>query len=232
MPRIIVFDVNETLLDLAALDPAFEQVFGTAAARREWFAEMLRTAFVTTITSDAYTSFSEIGRAALEVTEQRRGVVLAPEQAEAVLAGMRRLPPHDDVLPSLERLRDAGLRLAALTNSTQDAAEAQLTHAGLAGFFEQILSVEHAQRLKPDAAPYRMAAARLGVPPDGLRLVAAHDWDVTGAIRAGCKAAFVARPGMLLGPLAERPDIVAADLHAVADRILAVETHREPPKLR
>ena len=50
MPRIIVFDVNETLLDLAALDPYFERAFGDVAARKEWFARMLRTAFVSVIT--------------------------------------------------------------------------------------------------------------------------------------------------------------------------------------
>jgi 2-haloacid dehalogenase len=42
--------------------------------------------------------------------------------------------------------------------------------------------------------------------------LAAHTWDVTGAIRAGCAAAFVARPGMVLDPVGEQPDIVGADL--------------------
>ena len=64
MPRIIVFDVNETLLDLAALDPYFERAFGDTTARKEWFAQMLRTAFVSVIT-DRYTDFGTIGRAAL-----------------------------------------------------------------------------------------------------------------------------------------------------------------------
>jgi 2-haloacid dehalogenase len=42
-------------------------------------------------------------------------------------------------------------------------------------------------------------------------------------LRAGCAAAFVARPGMVLDPLAEQPDIIGADLRAVAKRILEVE---------
>ena len=37
------------------------------------------------------------------------------------------------------------------------------------------------------------------------------------------QGAFIARPGMVLDPLAPRPDIVGADLRAVADRILATE---------
>jgi len=67
---------------------------------------------------------------------------------------------------------------------------------------------------------YRMAARELGVEASDLRLVAAHDWVVAGALRAGWAAAFVARPGMVLGPLSERPDIVGGDLREVVDQIL------------
>jgi 2-haloacid dehalogenase len=56
-----------------------------------------------------------------------------------------------------------------------------------------------------------------------VRLIAAHAWDIAGALRAGCAAAFIARPGMVLDPLAPRPDIVGADLREVADQILAIE---------
>ncbi|MFQ5571397.1 MAG: haloacid dehalogenase type II [Rhodothermales bacterium] len=223
MPRIIVFDVNETLLDLAALDPHFEQVFGDGAARKEWFARMLRSAFVATITG-TYRDFGTIGRVALEVTAQRRGVALSEEARAQILGGMRMLPPHPEVPASLERLKAAGLRLAALTNSTGEVADAQLTHAGLHPFFEQVLSVDAVRRLKPAREVYLMAAERLGVSPQHLRLVAAHDWDITGAMRAGCAGAFVARPGMVLDPLAERPDIVGPDLRVVAERILEIET--------
>ncbi|CAA9482597.1 MAG: hypothetical protein AVDCRST_MAG12-1604, partial [uncultured Rubrobacteraceae bacterium] len=55
------------------------------------------------------------------------------------------------------------------------------------------------------------------------RLVAAHAWDVIGAMRAGCAAAFVARPGMVIDPLAGPPDVVGADLSAVAASIIAAE---------
>ena len=222
MPRIIVFDVNETLLDLAALDPYFERAFGDVAARKEWFARMLRLAFVSVIT-DRYTDFGTIGRAALAMTAQQRAVTLSEEDRVWILGGMRQLPPHPEVLAGFKRLRDAGLRLAALTNSTKDAADAQLTHAGLFDYFEAVLSVEHAGCLKPHPAVYHMAAERLGARQDGLRLVAAHNWDITGAMRAGWAGAFIARPGMLLGPLDEQPDIIGPDLNAVTDRILEVE---------
>ena len=223
MARVCVFDVNETLLDLGALDPHFERVFGDAAVRRAWFSQLLQSAFLTTITG-AYSDFGTIGGAALEMVGERQGVDLSDEDQQEILGGMRELPPHPEVVESLDRLRDAGLRLATLTNSTQQVAEAQMDNSGLRDYFEQILSADAVGRLKPAPEPYRMAAQSLGVEVERIRLVAAHSWDVAGALRAGCAAAFVARPGMVLDPLVERPDVVGADLREVADRILEIES--------
>src|ERR687898_2125248 len=220
MKRVCVFDVNETLLDLAALDPLFERSFGDASVRQLWFTQKLQSAFVSNIT-DAYVTFGEAAGAALGMTEERRGVWVSEEDRREILGGLRELPPHPEVPESLDRLRDAGFRLATLTSSTQDVAEAQIQNAGLSDRFEKILSADTAKRLKPAPAPYRMAAPALGVPERGMRLVAAHAWDVAGGLRAGGAAAFVARQPF--DPLVERPDVVGADLAEVADGIIAAE---------
>jgi 2-haloacid dehalogenase len=222
MARVCVFDVNETLLDLGALDPHFERVYGDAGVRRSWFLQLLQSALVATVTG-VYSDFGTIGAAALEMVAEREGVYLSEEDKQEILGGMRELPPHPEVAKSLERLREAGLRTATLTNSTREVAEAQMENSGLRGYFEQILSADAVKRLKPAPEPYMMAAESLGVEIGQVRLVAAHSWDVVGALRAGCAAAFVARPGMVLDPLVERPDVVGVDLREVADRILEVE---------
>jgi 2-haloacid dehalogenase len=219
--RVCIFDVNETLLDLAALDPHFERIFGDAAVRRLWFSQMLQSALVATVT-DAYTTFGEAAGAALQMTAERQGVEVSDEDRQSIVGGLRELPPHPEVADALDRLRDAGFRLATLTNSTQEVAEAQIRNSGLADRFEEILSADTAKRLKPAPAPYRMAARKLGIPERELRLVAAHAWDIAGALRAGCAAAFVARQPF--DPLVERPDVVGKDLGEVADGIIAAET--------
>jgi 2-haloacid dehalogenase len=218
--RVCVFDVNETLLDLAALDPHFERVFGDASVRQLWFNQMLQSALVATVT-EAYTTFGEAAAAALQMTAERRGIEVSDANEQEILGGLRELPPHPEVAEGLNRLRDAGFRLATLTNSTQEVAEAQIRNSGLADRFEQILSADTAKRLKPAPAPYRMAARTLGIPERELRLVAAHAWDVAGALRAGCAAAFVARQPF--DPLVERPDVMGKDLGEVADGIIAAE---------
>jgi 2-haloacid dehalogenase len=222
MRRVQVFDVNETLLDLAALDPHFERVFGDAGTRRVWFTQMIQSALVATVTG-AYSTFGQIAMAALTMTAEQAGVELRDQDRDAIAGQMRRLPPHPEVPWELERLRQAGFRLAALTNSTEEVARAQLENADIIGLFEQVLSADTVKRLKPASEPYLMAAERLGVPVGELRLVAAHAWDIAGATRAGCATAFVARPGKVLDPLVERPDVIGANLTEVADRILSAD---------
>jgi 2-haloacid dehalogenase len=223
MARVCVFDVNETLLDLGALDPHFERVLGEASARQAWFGQFLAL-WLTEMLTGEYTNFGTIGGGALEMVAKRQGVDLSDEDKQRILGDMQELPPHPEVEDALGRLRDAGIRLAALTNSTQQVADAQIDNSGLRDYFEQVLSADTVQRLKPAPEPYRMAAESLGVEVGQVRLVAAHAWDVVGAMRAGCAAAFVARPGMVLNPLAARPDVVGADLREVAAQILEIET--------
>ncbi len=222
MPRVCVFDVNETLLNLSGLDPLFVDVFGDAAVRREWFTQVILSALTTVAVGD-YADFGKVGAAALQMVAARRGVEMIEPEQQRILAGMRRLDPHADVIESLDMLRNAGLRLAALTNSPLATAEAQLSYANIRDYFEQVLSVDTVRRLKPAPEVYRMAAEKLGVGIGDIRLIACHAWDISGALHAGCAAAFVFRQGLVFDPLVPRPDVVGMDLRDAAYRILQAE---------
>jgi 2-haloacid dehalogenase len=215
---VLAFDVNETLLDLRALDAPFAAAFGDAALRPQWFALMLQVAFVGGLTG-SYVDFTAAQRTALAMLAARQKVTISPKQADAIVNGMRTLPPHPEVRESLDRLH-ARFRLVALTNSPKDVAEAQMRNSGLRDLLEAVQSADEVRRLKPAPEPYRMVAERAGVPIGDVRLVAAHGWDIAGALAAGCRAAFVARPGAILYPHGPQPDVVAPDLARVADALL------------
>jgi 2-haloacid dehalogenase len=220
--RILVFDVNETLLDVGALEPHFARAFGGGGALREWFSTVLLYSNVATV-AGPYAEFGAIGGAALGMVAAARCVTLVPEDRDRIVGAMRSLPPHPDVRPALEQLRDRGFRLVTLTNNAPAVVEQQLETAGLRALFERVFSVDAVKRFKPAPEPYRHVALELGVGPGDLRMIAAHAWDVAGALRAGCAAAFVGRGGRVPYPLGPQPDIVAPDLLAAAERIAAVD---------
>lgn len=220
MPRHIVFDVNETLLDVAALDPFFERLFGDARTRVEWFLTLEENWLTATII-DRYQPFGELAQGALTMTGQRRGVDVTDDQRQELVEGLKTLPPHADVLQALQSLRGHGLHLTALTNGSLDTAKQQLESAGLTGCFDATMAVEEVKRYKPAPEPYRMVAERLGITTVEMMMVAAHAWDIAGAASAGCQTAFVARPGKVLNPVGIQPDVKGDDMREVVEKILA-----------
>jgi 2-haloacid dehalogenase len=223
MKKLIVFDVNETLLDLTALDPHFERVFGSASVRTSWFATVLRNSLVSTVIG-LYDDFGKIAGASLEMTALQHGITLSDEDLDIIMGTIRSLPAHPDVIPGLDKLKAAGFRLFTLTNSPPLVVEAQLKNSNLTDYFEASYSVDVVKTFKPAAEVYQMAAKELNVSVEQIRLVAAHDWDVVGALNAGCAAAFIARPGKVLNPLLPKPDIAGKDLIEVAEKVVQADS--------
>ncbi|OXM63633.1 MULTISPECIES: HAD family hydrolase [Amycolatopsis] len=189
---LLVFDINETLLDLAPLD----DVLGGTEARTRWFDLLIHTALVVTA-SDRYQDFAQLaGACARTITPE----VDVPKLAET----LRSLPPHPDVVPALDELRDQGHRLVALGNSPQAVIEAQLADLG----FDALYSAEAAGALKPSPAAYALVEHD-GEPPV---MVAAHDWDIAGAQAAGLRTAFVTRDGRRPLPAHPSPEWTVTDL--------------------
>lgn len=226
MPRhTLVFDVNETLLDLAPLDPVFESLLGDRALRQRWFSRMLHWSTVLTLTGD-FQDFGVLAGACLDAVAAEQGKKLSDAQRGQVFSTIATLAPHPEVPDALARLREQGFSLIALTNSAQATVDAQFENAGLSGYFEHVLSVDPARCFKPHPDAYARVTDTLGCAPNELRLIAAHDWDITGAMRAGYAGAFVARHGELPNALGETPDIIGQDMADIAAQLIEKETQR------
>ncbi len=222
MKPVLVLDVVGTLLDLSALDPMFREHFGQAELRKEWFSEVLKMGLTQTAIGK-YEEFGRITEAALEVIARRHEKDLNTASRNEILGQLRTLPAFPEVKPALDHLHSQGFRLAALTNSGLTAAREALRNTGIAEVFERILSADSAKRLKPAAAPYRMAAQELRVGTASMLMVAAHSWDLAGAAAAGCQTAFIQRPQQVLDGLTPAPLIVAKDFRDLAEKISALK---------
>lgn len=217
-PVVLLFDVNETLLDLAPLEESIDAVLLENGASRLWFTTMLQYSLVLTV-SGKFDTFTDVGAATLVMLARNREVVLTMEQAQDALKPMLKLAPHQDVLDSLARFKQAGFRMASLSNSSISACKSQLEHAGLAQMLERQLSVESVGKYKPHGEVYRWAAQQMQVAEQDCMLVAAHAWDVAGAAWAGLQTAFIERKGNQPFPLALPPSLCASDLHNLADQL-------------
>jgi 2-haloacid dehalogenase len=221
----ILFDMNETVLDLAVLKPGFKAAFGDEAVTATWFSMLLHTSTVCALTG-VKADFATLADAMLDSIAARQGVELADQERDEILDGFTSLPPHADVRPALTRLRSAGYRTAAFTNSSLDLVTRQIENAGLTKYFDDTVSVGETGSFKPDGRVYRFAAKRLNRQVDECRLIAAHDWDTHGALTAGMLAAYIDRSGAPYHPLYKRPDVHATTMDAVIEQIIEADSDK------
>jgi 2-haloacid dehalogenase len=217
---LLVFDVNETLLDLDALGPHFERMFGDRGALREWFAQLILYSEAITLSGD-YAPFGELGGAVLNMLAVSRGARIGEDDLQALKEAIATMPPHPEVPGALGRLREAGFRLFTLTNNPKATCARQLERAGVTRLFERQFSVDDGvHRYKPAREVYRAVEASLEASPSDLCLIACHTWDILGAAAAGWNTAFIARPGNAVLAVGGQPLIAGADLDIVAHQMM------------
>lgn len=219
-PKVIFLDVNETTLDLKMLKTSVGKALnGKEELLPLWFSTMLHHSLVATV-GDHYEDFGAIGAAALQMVACGNGIKISKEDAVKAVSPIRKLPAHPDVKPALKLLKDSGIRLMTLTNSSNSTVNAQMKNAGLESYLEQQLSIEDLGIYKPHTHTYKWAARKVNTELSECMLVAAHGWDVAGASWAGMRTAFVSRPGQSMYPLASKPEIVVPDFSKLADLLL------------
>ena len=217
---IIVFDVNETLLDLDAIRPVFDRIFNDPAAMRLWFADLILYSEALTL-AGVYVPFTDIGAAVLRMLAATRDLTITDADAAELTDRFATMPPHPEVPAALRRLRDHGFRLFTLTDNTLEISGRQLEHAGVIDLFERRFSIdETVRRHKPAQEAYHSVARELDIDPAYICLVASHVWDTIGALSAGWQAGLILREGNAPLDVGPQPDYIGKDLQAIADQLI------------
>jgi 2-haloacid dehalogenase len=220
VPAVLLFDVNETLSDLAPLRDTFARLGAPDGIADTWFAATLRDGFALTVTGTK-PSFTDLA------TDVARGL-LAPHihdtdtAAEEVVRGFRNLTVHPDVVEGIDDLHTLHVRLVTLSNGAASVAEELLARAGIRDRFERLLSVDDAPDWKPATDAYRYAAEACGVAVEECMLAAAHPWDLHGAHRAGMRTAWVNRADRPYPRAFDQPDVEADSMVDLAAQLGAV----------
>jgi 2-haloacid dehalogenase len=106
-PSVLVFDVNETLIDIESLTPLFKRVFGDKRVLREWLGHLILYSMTLTL-SGLYKGFFSLGQGLFEMVGEIHHVKVSPADVEALKMGMLTMPAHPDVKKGLEMLEGAG----------------------------------------------------------------------------------------------------------------------------
>lgn len=220
MKPVILFDVNETMLNMSPLKKKINRLLGSSKGFRTWFGMLLQYSLVDNCT-DNYHDFTNIASATLDMAAEALMADLDEKEKKAALQSIKELPAYDDVPKGLKLLKENGFRLATLTNSPTNTLVAQLQYAELTEYFEATLSIDTIKKYKPSLETYKWAADQLSADVSEAILVAAHGWDIAGALQAGLQAAFIERKGQSVYPLASKPTFTGKDFVDIAKQIIS-----------
>jgi 2-haloacid dehalogenase len=223
-PNVLVFDVAESVLDIQAIRPLFQRIFGDGSIVDAWFGETILYSESATLTN-TFTPFGRLGAGVLRMLGRIHDVPITEADISALGRSLASLPPHADVPGSLRKLKAAGYRLVTLTDSSAVPGQGPLHAAGLDELFERHFTAETVRRYKPARESYQMVAEVTGASLSELCMIAAHPWDLIGARTAGCSAALIARAGVapLTVPGLKEPQIVAPTLTEIAERLIQLK---------
>ena len=220
---LIVFDVNETLLDLTTMEPTFERIFGEKSAMRLWFANLIMYSAALTV-AGCYVPFTDIGAAVMKMLADTRGIKIDDKDKKELTEKFSTMPPYPEVPPALRKLRNAGFRLFTLTDNLLEVQSRQLEHGGIVDLFERRFSADGVKHHKPSREAYAHVEKELGAKPSQFCLIACHTWDTLGAVAAGWEAALIRRVGNDVLGIGPQPQIVGDSLNDVADQLIARHT--------
>jgi 2-haloacid dehalogenase len=215
-PKVIVFDVNETLSDMTPMSERFVEVGAPAHLAATWFASLLRDGFALTAAGST-ARMVDLGSSLLRAS--LAGLPLDRDHDAAVdhiMGGFASLDLHPDVVQGIAALSGMGMRLVTLTNGSTSLAHGLFERAHISGSFERLLSVDDAGIWKPAPAAYAYALSECAVPARDAMLVAIHPWDIDGASRAGLRTAWLNRSNQEYPAYFEAADLEAGTLTDLA----------------
>ncbi|WP_353952294.1 haloacid dehalogenase type II [Knoellia sp. S7-12] len=221
-PRLLVFDVNETLSDMCSMADRFADIGAPPFLAAAWFAAVLRDGFALTV-NGANPDFADLARAGLAAALATQPVEHLDDAVDQLMTAFASLPAHSDVVEGIADLAATGVRLVTFSNGSAAIAEGLLQRNGIDHHFERLLSVQDAPAWKPAESAYQYALNVCDVDATDALLVAVHPWDLHGAKAAGLTTAYLNRKGATYPNYFSRPDIEVGSLAQLAELLTAAE---------
>jgi 2-haloacid dehalogenase len=192
--QAVVFDAYGTLFDVHSVIRRCEERFpgkGTALSQL-WRTKQLEYTWLRSLMG-RYADFGSVTRDGLRFACRTLGIPLSEAIEGALMDEYLRLAPYPEVRAALEAL--AGRKLAILSNGSPAMLEPLVANAGLARFFDSVLSVDSLRVFKPHPSVYQLGVDRLGVNKQQMAFISSNFWDVCGATSFGFRTYWINRSG-------------------------------------
>jgi 2-haloacid dehalogenase len=210
--KACVFDAYGTLFDLTSAVRGCSDVLGSQAAPLAalWRDKQLQYTWLRAA-QNRHADFHEVTAGALDFALETLAID-RPGLRERLMNLYRTLDAFPEVPDVLRRLKNAGLRLAILSNGTPAMLDAAIAEAGLGGLFDAVLSVEQVGVYKPHPKVYQLALDRLDLPASAIAFQSSNAWDAHAASAFGMKVVWCNRSGQRRERLPGAPDREIASL--------------------
>jgi 2-haloacid dehalogenase len=162
--------------------------------------------------SRRYADFWQVTDDALVFAAKSLKLELPPEKHARLMDAYLKLRCWPDVPDSLISLRNAGIRIAFLSNLTAKMLEAGIHNSQLDGLFDHVLSTDRVKVYKPDPRAYQIGVDVLGLKPDQILFAPFAGWDVAGAKSFGYPTFWVNRQNQPAEELGAPPDATGGNL--------------------
>lgn len=171
--------------------------------------------------SGHYADFWQVTQDSLVYAAHLLKLELSLEKRNQLMEAYLNLKPWPDVLPALKLLRNAGIRLAILSNFTPGMLASGIKNSGLQDTFEAVLSTDQVKTFKPDPRAYQMGVDSLKLKREEIAFAAFAGWDAAGAKWFGYPTFWVNRLTLPVEELQVVPDAVGNNLYDLAKFVLS-----------
>ena len=188
------------------------------ALRKAWFSKIFGYTWLRT-SGNQYKDFWHVMEDALRFTTASMNLELPLKKQKAIMDAFLRLPVWPDVKPALEQLKAQNIRMAFLSNMTDDMLRSNMKHNGIEEYFEFVLTTDHAQKFKPAPKAYQLGVDAFNLKKEEIAFAAFAGWDAAGADWFGYPTAWVNRLGFPLEQLDATPTASGRDMNVLFELI-------------
>ncbi len=216
-PKAFIFDAYGTLFDVHSAAGRLKGEIGPNADKLSqiWRDKQLQYTWIRALTG-RHSDFESVTAAGLDFAIAAVGGIPGGVRQKLLDAYMS-LDAYPEVREVLTGLKNAGARLAILSNGTPKMLEAAVQSSQIGDLLDANISIERAGIYKPSGKVYKLGVDEFGFPAAQMSFQSSNRWDISGAHVFGYRTVWINRFGQPDELLDMPPDLTVDNLRPLLE---------------